>query len=239
MMPILIFLLLRLWAKNRNVLTYAIGSISMSKQCRLGHQTGSNLLQPVLILIGFPNLKMKMLYRLRQEQKEFIGKNLIDFMESREDLSQDAADFISNWIRTGPEEKTKAFYDVWDIVLSNYMPKTRPVLFRSCNRLVDDKIVSFTGSFKAIQRFSQGKGLLIICDTEELLYPLEFAETHPPQRPYRNTFFPIAELLRKEAQSLSCKFSESLINQFPGEDEYIMRVNFNLMSRCKFCKDNS
>ena len=138
-----------------------------------------------------------------------------------------------------PEEKTKAFYDVWGIVLNNYMPKTRPVLFRSCNRLVDDKIASFTGRFRVVQRFSRGKGLLIICDTEESLFPLEFTENHPPNRPYRNTFFSIAELLRKEAQSSSCKFSARLIRDYSGEDEYIMRVNLNLMCCCKFYKNDS
>jgi hypothetical protein len=182
---------------------------------------------------------MNMVYRLTPNQKELIGKNLIDFMDSRVDLSRDAAAFISGWIYSGREGKTKAFYDVWEHVLRNYMPKTRPVLYRSCNRLVDDKIVSFTGSFKAIQRFSQRKGLLIICDTEELLYPLEFAEILPQTRPYRNTFFPIAELLRKEAQFSSCKFTERLISEYSGEDEYIMRVNLGLMSCCKFYKDDS
>lgn len=181
---------------------------------------------------------MKYRYRLTQRQKDSIGSNLIDFMESREALSKESARFIGDWILTGAGEKSKAFYDVWDIVLRSYMPQTRPILFRSCCRFIKDKIVSFTGRLSSAERFSRGKGLLIICDTSDLLFPLEFAETHPQVRPYRNTFFPVAELLRKEARSPNCKFPERLVSDYSGEDEYIMRVNLDLMCRCKFAKIN-
>ena len=160
--------------------------------------------------------------RLIQRQKESISENLVAFMKSDVILSQIAASFIGDWILTGPEEKTKTYFDVWDIVLRNHMPKTRPILFRSCNRFIDEKIASFTGRLNCVQRFSKGKGLLLICDTENLL-PSIFADTQQCGQ-YRNTFFSIAELLKKEAQSPNCRFSQRLINDYVGEDEYIMRV---------------
>lgn len=58
-----------------------------------------------------------MSYRLSQQKKEAISRNLVDFMESDKELSRDAATFIGNWILTDVKEKTKAFFDVWDLVL--------------------------------------------------------------------------------------------------------------------------
>lgn len=174
-----------------------------------------------------------MSYRLSQEQKENISGNLVAFMESKEDLSQDSADFIIMWIKTGSEEKTKAFYDVWDIVLKNYIPQTRPVLFRSCTRIIDDKIVSFTGSIYCAHRFSKGKGLLLICDTNDVLLSVSYGNGLK-RGEYQNTFFPIAELLKKEAKSAKPKFHERTISEFSKEDEYIMRVNLCGMYPCKW-----
>lgn len=177
-------------------------------------------------------------YRLSQRQKESVSENLVAFMGSNVALSQAAATFIGNWILSGPEEKTKAYFDVWDIVLRNYMPAPpRPVLFRSCNRIVDEKITSFTGNFQSFQRFSQEKGLLLICDTKELL-PLGFPNPRP-QGQYRNTYFSIAELLKKEAKSPNCHFSDRLINDYVGEDEYIVRTNLNLMSSFKWHRNKN
>ena len=177
-------------------------------------------------------------YRLTQHEKESIGKNFIAFMESSAPLSGASVTFIVNWICSGPEEKTKAFFDVWDFVLRNYMPAPpRPVLFRSCNRIVDEKITSFTGNFQSFQRFSQGKGLLLICDTKELL-PLGFPNPRP-QGQYRNTYFSISELLKKEAESPNCQFTDRLIKDFVGEDEYIVRINLNLMSSFKWHRNKN
>lgn len=84
-------------------------------------------------------------YRLTQNQKGEIAQNLIGILEKDVSIDKQTKRFIGDWILTGPEEKRKAFFDVWDIVLKNYLPKTRPVLFRSCNRIgKDGKIASFT-----------------------------------------------------------------------------------------------
>lgn len=174
-----------------------------------------------------------MKYKLNQHQKASISNNLIAFMDSREELSQESAAFIGNWILTDASEKGKSYYDTWDMVLKSYMPFTRPVLYRSCNRRDDGKIASFTESIRSAYKFSGNKGFLLICDTEETLSFPGLQKCGD----YRHTFFPISELLKKEAQSLSCKFSKSLIENYAKEGEYIMRVNLGWMYSCKWCHE--
>lgn len=169
--------------------------------------------------------------KLNRKTKEVIGLNLIAFMGGIEELSEESASFISNWILTGPEGKSKSDNDIWDFILSNYMPTTHPVLYRSCERIKDGKIASFTGSIRCANKISGNKGYLLICNTSE---PLQFPE-HQKRGEYEHTFFPISELLRKEAQSPNCKISRRLIEDFLKEDEYIMRVDINWMYYCKWC----
>ncbi|MGJ8667545.1 MAG: hypothetical protein ACSHW7_14335 [Patiriisocius sp.] len=52
-------------------------------------------------------------YRLSENQKEEIAQNLIEILQNDADIANETRTFISNWILTGPEEKRKAFYDVW------------------------------------------------------------------------------------------------------------------------------
>ncbi len=65
-------------------------------------------------------------YRISKAQKEDIAQNLIDFLEKEIELKNESKTFISNWLYTGHDEKRKAFYDVWEIVLKNYLPTSRP-----------------------------------------------------------------------------------------------------------------
>ena len=171
-----------------------------------------------------------MSYRLSQQKKEAISRNLIGFMESDEELSRDTATFIGNWILTDVKEKTKAYYDVWDLVLKNYMPTSHPVLYRSCKRREDGKIKSFTGRIYCANKISVNQGFLLICNTEETL---SFSELQR-RGEYQHTFFPISELLKKESQLPNCKFPKSLIDNYVKEDEYIMRVNLGWMYSCKW-----
>lgn len=171
-----------------------------------------------------------MIHKLSQEQKISISRNLVAFMEADEELSQETATFISNWILTDAKEKTKAYYDIWDLVLKNYMPVTRPLLFRSCSRRENGKIASFTGRIYCAREFSEGKGFLLICNTEEML---QFPKVQKCGE-YEHTFFPISELLKKESQSSNCKFSERFISNYVNEDEYIMRINLNWIYSCKW-----
>ena len=113
----------------------------------------------------------KFRYRLSGNQKIEIAQNLIDIMEKGSGITERTITFIDNWIRTGPAEKGKAFFDVWDIVLRNYLPATRPVLFRTCAEIgKDGKIVSFTARLECARRFAKDNSeFLIICDTKETL----------------------------------------------------------------------
>jgi len=171
-------------------------------------------------------------FRLSTDLKKEIAQNLIDILEKDANISVHARRFIGNWILTGPKEKRKAFYDVWDIVLKNFLPTTRPILFRACNRISKDrKIASFTGSVECIRRFSNGKGSLIICDTKETLA----FEIKPGE--YIHTFYPLVDVLEKARNGGGWGFSESLLNDYKGEDEYIMRINLANMHCFKWGKN--
>lgn len=181
---------------------------------------------------GSLNMNDNFQYRLSKNQKDEIAQNLIEILQDDADISYETRAFISNWILTGPEEKRKAFYDVWDIVLKNYLPTTRPILFRSCGRVSkNNKISSFTGRLECVKRFSQGKGVLIICDTEE---SLKFEDEFYKPGNYVHTFYPLVSVLQKAKKSGGCGFSERILNNHIGEDEYIMRVDSENMSSLRF-----
>lgn len=79
-------------------------------------------------------MEEKFQYRLTKNQKEEIAQNLIDLLQKDSEITEQSRIFIGNWILTDASEKRKAFFDVWDIVLKNYLPATRPILFRACDR---------------------------------------------------------------------------------------------------------
>ena len=172
-------------------------------------------------------------YRLSKDQKREIAQNLIDILEKNATISGQTKHFIGDWILTGSGEKRKAFFDIWDIVLKNFLPTTRPVLFRACDRISKDrKIASFTGRLECARRFSNGKGSLIICDTKETLA----FENKPGE--YTHTFYPLVDVLEKARKGGGWGFSERLLNDYKGEDEYIMRINLAHMHCVKWAKNN-
>lgn len=174
-------------------------------------------------------------YRLAENQKREIAQNLIDILQKDVEIAEQTRGFICNWILTGPDEKRKAFFDVWDIVLKNYLPTTRPILFRSCGRISKDgKIASFTGRLESVRRFSKGKGALIICDTKETLLFEE--EIYQPGQ-YRHTFYPLISVLEKAMASGGCGFSERILDNYIGQDEYIMRIDLGNMHGFKWVKE--
>ena len=168
---------------------------------------------------------------MNQLEKEIISQNLIAFMKSDTELFDNTVSFVADWILTDASEKHKAHYDIWDLVLKNYMPTSRPILYRSCKRRENNKISSFTGRIDCAQKFSAGENIfLLICNTENsLMFPAV-----QKRGEYEHTFFPLAELIKKESQSPSCKFSDRLIDTSVKEDEYIMRVDLNWMYSCKW-----
>jgi len=174
-------------------------------------------------------------YRLSQEEKVGIAQNLIDILCRKSEITKETREFIGNWILTDRSEKTKDYFDVWDIVLRNYIPESRPVLFRSCSRRYDGKIASFTRSLESARRFSKnsGDGFLIICETEPALKWQELA--YKPGN-YNYSFYPLVEVLEMARDSDGWGFSEHLLNKYIGEGEYIMRVDMSYMHSFRWMK---
>lgn len=175
----------------------------------------------------------KFQYRLSTKQKEDTAQNLIDILSKAAMITDLTRTFIGNWILTGPDEKYKAYYDVWDVVLKNYLPQSRPVLFRACKRRYDGRIASFTGCLESARRFSKGNGLLIICDTQETLQ-FETRLYKPGQ--YKHTFYPLFKVLEIAKKHGGWGFSDRLLEQYAGEQEYIMRVDLANMHTFKWVK---
>jgi hypothetical protein len=175
----------------------------------------------------------KFQYRLSKKTKNEIAQNLIDILQKNATITKQTRIFISNWLLTDHTGKRKAFYDVWDIVLRNYLPTTRPVLFRTCNRIgKNGKIASFTGRLECARRISDSKGSLLICDTNE---NLRFEEELYNPGEYRHTFYPLVSVLIKARDSERDELSEAAL-QFIGEDEYIMRIDLGNMHGFKWVK---
>lgn len=175
-------------------------------------------------------------YRLLKDEKNKIAQNLIDILQRDAGIASQTRTFICNWILTGSNEKRKAFFDVWDIVLKNYLPTTRPILFRSCNRISKKgKIASFTGRLECARRFSENKGFLIVCDTNE---ELKFEDELYKEGEYKHTFYPLVNVLIKARDNGGWGFSDWILKSYIGEDEYIMRTNSENMYGFKWVKNN-
>jgi len=167
----------------------------------------------------------KFQYKLTENQKNEIAQNLIDILKIKADITEETISFICKWIRTDAKGKTKAFFDVWDIVLRNYLPTTKPILFRSCRRISKkSKIVCFTGRLECAKKFSKGKGYLIICDTKA---QLEFKDNFYRMGEYKNTFYPLVKVLLKARDLGGWGFPQEILDDYIGEDEYIMKINFD------------
>lgn len=175
-------------------------------------------------------------YRLSDALKHEIAQNLVNILKNDENITEQTREFISNWILTDSMEKRKAFFDIWDIVLKNYLPTSRPILFRACDRISKNgKIASFTGRLESARRFSNGKGSLIICDTKETLIS---EDTFYKIGEYKHTFYPLAEVLLKAKNDGGWGFSERILNEHIGEEEYIMRINLGGMCCVRWTINN-
>lgn len=174
------------------------------------------------------------MYRINQSTREKIAYNIVDFMVNDIPLLQESVSFIYNWVMSDGSEKTKAYYDVWDIVLKTYLPQERPILFRSCQRLSKRDIQSFTRRIYTAERFSENHtGHLLICDTKEYLqFEDESAEEH------ERSFFPLCELIKKGVYCAKPYFCESFYEEYKKEDEYIVRVNRNWLYDLKWNRKN-
>lgn len=172
------------------------------------------------------------MYRLSQKAKVQIAKNIVAFMIDDAPLLQESVSFIYNWVLNDGAEKTKAYYDVWDIVLREYLPIERPILFRSCKRLSHRHIQSFTGKIYAAERFSENHvGHLLICDTREYL---RFEDENAVE--HKRSFFPLCECIKKGTYCEKPYFREYFYEEYKKEDEYIVRVNQNWIYDLKWNK---
>lgn len=177
---------------------------------------------------------MKDYYKLTAIKKEEIAQNLIDIFEKDIIPSADTITFICNWVYTDRSEKFKAYYDVWDIVLRNFIPKTKPILIRSIARKSrSEYIASFTNTAYSAVRFGEKKGYWIICDTKDCLPSLEINKGK-----YRNTFYPLSDVLKKAKANGGYGFSDRFLRDYSGEDEYIMKIDFSVMQLLKYIDHN-
>ena len=144
-------------------------------------------------------------------------------------VSKEAKTFVVDWIMTGAEGKTQDYYDIWAIVLANYMPQSFPVLFRSSKTFNEGKIESYTGRLYCAERMAGDGDLLLIIDTKQI----SFLRENESPGVYSHSFYPLAELLKKERQSSKTHFTSRFIDNYMGEDEYIMRTSGAFMTVCK------
>lgn len=160
-------------------------------------------------------------YRFSKKQKLEIARNLIEILDKDSAITDLTRTFVGNWILSTAEEKNKSYYDVWEIVLKNYLPKSRPVLYRACKNVSKiEKIVSFTGRLECAKRFCEAKNTLLICDTKETL---QFEDIFNIGE-YKHTFYPLVDVLKKAKESDGWGFSERLLETYIGEDEYILKI---------------
>lgn len=159
--------------------------------------------------------------RVGPKAKERIFKNLIAFMVEGTPLTRESRSFIYTWVRQPDGNgRSQSFYDVWDLVLQNYLPKERPILFRSCKKLSNRPIQSFTRRIYTAERFSDGHtGHLLICDTKEYL---QFEDENAIE--HERSFFPLCECIKKGTYCENPCFRESFYEEYKKEDEYIVRV---------------
>lgn len=171
--------------------------------------------------------------RVGPKAKERIFKNLIAFMVEGTPLTRESRSFIYTWVRQPDGNgRSQSFYDVWDLVLQNYLPKERPILFRSCKRLSNRPIQSFTGSVCVAERFSDGHiGHLLICDTKEYLHFEDETATE-----HNRSFFPLYQCVEKAMNNTEPCFSEYFYEMCKKEDEYIVRVNHDWLYDLKWNK---
>ena len=166
------------------------------------------------------------LVRLNNKQIEEISSNLIELANNKAEIKKDTTDFIANWVMSTHKEKNKSYYKVWEIVLKNYLPKSRPILFRATPRIYkNDRISSFTSSIYCAKKFSNKKGYIIICDTAE---SLELENRLYKKGNYHNSFYPLYEVLLKAKLEGGWGFSDYFFEKL-GEKEYIMNTNFDEM----------
>lgn len=169
---------------------------------------------------------------MKQNEKINIADCLVEAIETGVAVDEITYKFVVDWICSGPEAKNNDMLEVWDIVLKNYYPEERPVLFRATDYINDGKIESYTGRIGVAEVFLRQCGKdakLIICDTDEYMIPKYLRG----KGDYRGTFFPLSKLLKNEMKLEDSWFEKSFMSGYIGEDEYIMRTEIDTVIVCK------
>ena len=172
--------------------------------------------------------------RVGPKAKCRISKNIIAFMVEGTPLTIESRACIYTWVRQPDGNgRSQSFCDVWELVLQNYLPKERPILFRVCAKPSKRPIQSFTGTISAAQKLSRERpGHLLICDTKEYLHYEDEATV-----PHKRSFFPLRECVEKAMNNSEAAFLDSFFKMCQKEDEYIVRVNLGGMYDLKWSKD--
>lgn len=169
---------------------------------------------------------------MKKADKRKIAECLIKAIETGVAVDARTHTFVVNWICSGPEEKNQDMQDIWNMVLKNYYPKERPVLFRATDYINDGKIESYTGRIGVAELFLRQCGedaKLLICDTGDCIVP----EYIRGRGDYRGTFFPLGKLLENEMRLEDSLFVKNFMRQYIGEEEYIMRTEINSLAMYK------
>lgn len=172
-------------------------------------------------------------YSLTQEEKEEIAQNLIDIVSNNKVITAKTKSFVIEWCYSGPEEKVQDLYDVWDIVLKNYMPETRPILLRSSKSHYNGEIASFSGSIMFIKRYYEKGVFLLVCDTKEST--LNFPNEDKPGN-YQYSFFPLFKVLEIAKESGGWGFNKCTFD-YIGEQEYIVRTSKVFVTSFKWIEE--
>lgn len=169
--------------------------------------------------------------RIGPKAKYRISQNIVAFMVGGTPLTRESKSFIYTWVRQPDGNgRSQSFCDVWELVLQNYLPEERPVLFRACTRPSNRHIQSFTGTISSAQKLSRERpGHLLICDTKEYLYFENNATV-----PHKRSFFPLRKCVEKAMNALDTGFSEDFCEMCKKEDEYIVCVNLDWMYDLKW-----
>lgn len=145
------------------------------------------------------------------------------------DLSEKSAYFIKEWIMGG-KTRTKTNMEIWENVIKQYKPDNFPVLFRSCPRVSNYPIQSYTDNIETARRFSGGKGYLCIIDTQR-------AFNSALQLNNEYGFFPLYDLIRKELSKEKPLFSKKFYDKYKGEAEYVVKAPMSFRYVTKWCNN--
>lgn len=169
---------------------------------------------------------------MTKKDKINIASCLVESMETGSAVDALTRTFVADWICGGSEDKNQDMQDVWGIVLKNYYPEGRPVLFRATEHINDGKIESYTGSLGVAEIFLRQCGndaKLLICDTDDSVV----SEKITGKGEYRGTFFPLSKLLQNEMKHEDSLFAKTFMSRYIGEDEYIMQTEEGIVTICK------